>query len=72
MSLSIPLAQIHNVITKESNPLIGSLVCHVVAKPISLADQPLVDHVLGSMAFNLGDADRIRVLGLDKVVVELP
>ena len=63
----IPLAHLHDVVATKVYPLVGCLVSHVVAHAINLGDQPLVDHLLSSMALDLRDVDGSGGLGLDKV-----
>ena len=55
MPSSILLAKANDGFSKEEYPLIGSLVCLIVALLVCLLDLPLVNHVLSGMAFDLGD-----------------
>ena len=72
VSAGIPLSHPNRILAKQVDPLVSCFVSHLVSNTIGLGDRSLVDHLLGSMAFNLGDADGSGGLGLDKVEVEFP
>ena len=65
-------AQSDNCFSEKMNPLVGSLIGHVIADFVLWLHSAIVDHSLGGMALNFGDGDGVGSFGLDVLVVEVP